>query len=190
MNSPNPISSSCSDSIVLTIIEPKLRRIRPPMAMPPRMKPKRIVELFLGGAANPKLPPANGVRPKRASRLAKALAIMCPGLACRFWPQEWPDHERALHREQTNSFRPSPSLPRRPLTPGYQCHQPPRDHRRPGSCRRASDAPRRQGRAHPELATVSPIATKRTRSPCARFAGLFPTDRDPGRLVEDQHGGH
>jgi outer membrane protein len=63
-------------SIVITIIEPKLKRIKPAMAMPPRMKPKRIVELFLGGAANPKVAVRNGVSPKRSSHATKALAIM------------------------------------------------------------------------------------------------------------------
>jgi outer membrane protein len=63
-------------SIVITIIEPKLKRIKPAMAMPPRMKPKRIVELFLGGAASPKVAVTNGASPKRSSRATKALAIM------------------------------------------------------------------------------------------------------------------
>jgi len=76
-------------SIVLTIIESKLRRLKPAMVPCPRMGPKRIVELFLGGAANPKASTANGSQAKPAlrktvspsatmakSRLAKALAII------------------------------------------------------------------------------------------------------------------
>jgi outer membrane protein len=66
-------------SIVMTIMEPKLRRLRPPRSMPPRMEPKRIVELFLGGAANPKVATANGKNgnhPKRASQVTKVLAFI------------------------------------------------------------------------------------------------------------------
>ena len=47
-------------SIVITIIEPKLRRIKPPLVLPPRMEPKRIVELFLHGAASPDHAAVNG----------------------------------------------------------------------------------------------------------------------------------
>jgi outer membrane protein len=63
-------------SIAITIIEPKFRRLKPPIPLPPRMEPKRIVELFLGGAANPKIHSANGAHSKRASRTAKALALL------------------------------------------------------------------------------------------------------------------
>jgi outer membrane protein len=73
-------------SIVFAIIEPKLKCIKPPMPM----EPKRIVELFLGGAANPSASVTNGnhakppprsttIRPARASAKSgkmKALAIM------------------------------------------------------------------------------------------------------------------
>jgi outer membrane protein len=39
-------------SIAITIIEPKFRKLKPPIPLPPRMEPKRMVELFLGGAGN------------------------------------------------------------------------------------------------------------------------------------------
>ena len=63
-------------SIVLTIIEPKLKRIKPAMAMPPRMEPKRIVELFLGGAATSKAALRNGNHGKHTSRRTKAYALI------------------------------------------------------------------------------------------------------------------
>src|SRR5277367_1427070 len=52
-------------SIAITIIEPKFRRLKPPIPLPPKMEPKRVVELFLGGAANPKAVMANGNQAKR-----------------------------------------------------------------------------------------------------------------------------
>ncbi len=61
-------------SIAITIIEPKFRRLKPPIPLPPKMEPKRVVELFLGGAASPAS--SNHVHPKRVSHLTKALAII------------------------------------------------------------------------------------------------------------------
>jgi len=55
-------------SIVMTIMAPKLQRLRPPRSMPPRMEPKRTVELFLVGAANPKAALKNGNHAKPSAR--------------------------------------------------------------------------------------------------------------------------
>ena len=63
-------------SIAITIIEPKFRRQKPPIPLPPRMEPKRVVELFLGGAANPKVAPTNDVSSKRFSRVTKSLIFV------------------------------------------------------------------------------------------------------------------
>ncbi len=62
-------------SIVLTIIEPKLKRIKPSLPMPPRMEPKRIVELFLGGAANPAISVMNGKHAKSPARHGKIQSV-------------------------------------------------------------------------------------------------------------------
>ncbi len=65
-------------SIAMAIIVPKLRRLKPPRILPPRMKPQRIVELFLGGAVNPKTVTSNGkngVSCSRKSGSAKAGTI-------------------------------------------------------------------------------------------------------------------
>jgi outer membrane protein len=59
-------------SIAITIIEPKFKRLKPPIPLPPRMEPKRVVELFLSGAANTKVGAANGVHSKLVSRPAVA----------------------------------------------------------------------------------------------------------------------
>ena len=63
-------------AIAITIIEPKFRRLKPPIPLPPKMEPKRVVELFLGGAAKPKAASANGVFLKRAARVARALIFI------------------------------------------------------------------------------------------------------------------
>jgi len=43
-------------SIVMAIMEPKIRRLKPSVLLPPPMQPRRKVELFLHGAANPRRP--------------------------------------------------------------------------------------------------------------------------------------
>jgi len=55
-------------SIVLTIVESNLLRLKPTMVPCPRMEPRRIVELFLGGAAKPMGASANGIHARPASR--------------------------------------------------------------------------------------------------------------------------
>lgn len=60
---------------VMSIFESKFKKMKPTLALPPRMEPNRLVELFLGGAENRKSAPANGLPAKRASRLARAAAI-------------------------------------------------------------------------------------------------------------------
>jgi len=63
-------------SIAITIIEPKFRRLKPPVPLPPKMEPKRVVELFLGGAASGKPATAKNGHAKRPSRVTKPLAII------------------------------------------------------------------------------------------------------------------
>jgi outer membrane protein len=55
-------------SIAITIIEPKFSRLKPPIPLPPRMEPDRVMQLFLGGAANPKAGQANGKNVKNATK--------------------------------------------------------------------------------------------------------------------------
>ena len=59
-------------SIAIAIIEPKFRRLKPPIPLPPRMEPERVMELFLGGAANAKSPMANGNHAKSAAHATVA----------------------------------------------------------------------------------------------------------------------
>jgi outer membrane protein len=63
-------------STVLTVFESKMTRMKPPLVIPQRMAPRRMVELFLRGAAGEKAPTANGASSKRVSPLAKTLTIL------------------------------------------------------------------------------------------------------------------
>ena len=136
-------------SIVLTIIEPKFRRLKPPIPLPPRMKPKRIVELFLGGAAGLKAFSANGAPSKRASRLTKALAIMA-GFGVSLLGAKRPD-ERSLpfHKRATDRRRALRRLP--PDTNTAVTNSAP-------VLPDVRPIPLAVKASHPELATVSPIA--------------------------------
>jgi outer membrane protein TolC/AcrR family transcriptional regulator len=65
-------------STVLTVFESKMKREKPqlpPFPLPPRMEPRRMVELFLTGAAEKNLAPPR-VKARVPARLAKAAAAM------------------------------------------------------------------------------------------------------------------
>lgn len=61
---------------VLTVFEAKFQKIKPPGGLPPRMEPRRMVELFLRGAAHKNSPSLNALNGKRTSRLVKLAAFV------------------------------------------------------------------------------------------------------------------
>jgi outer membrane protein len=63
-------------STVRTMFEARFRKIKQAPKMIPKLEPKRMVELFLGGAANRENSKANGVHPKRSSMLAGTAALI------------------------------------------------------------------------------------------------------------------
>ena len=127
-------------SIAITIIEPKFRKLKPPIPLPPRMEPKRVMELFLGGAANPKAAVANRNRPTVARRSTatrtKALAtLVTVGLSA-----------LTLSAQTTNAptgAGPAPATLETNAPPVMPDVRP---------------IPLAVKASHPELATVSPIA--------------------------------
>ena len=145
-------------SIAITIIEPKFRRLKPPIPLPPRMEPKRIVELFLGGAAGSKVPLANGIHPRRTVRLTKAIALMA-GLGLSLL---------AANGQTTNAPSADTNLPpaanvvpSAPTSPATE----PAPAAGPASVTNSAPVlsdvrpiPLAVKASHPELATVSPIA--------------------------------
>ena len=78
-------------AVVLTIMEPKFQRMKPPVPLPSRMGPERIVQLFLNGAAGrkdadhrdgkaaPKPVKRNGTKPTllRGAAISVGLALSC-----------------------------------------------------------------------------------------------------------------
>jgi outer membrane protein len=129
-------------SIVMTIVEPKFRQIRPRMILPPRMEPERIVELFLGGSAKPKTVTANDSPSKRSSRLAKAIAIIVALCAS---PIVAKGQTTNTPPPETNAS-PNAASP----VPDTSAATPVLPDVRP--------IPQAVRASHPELATVSPIA--------------------------------
>jgi outer membrane protein len=149
-------------SIALTIIEPKFRRLKPPIPLPPRMEPERIVELFLGGAAQPRNPFSNGkAKPAASRRVAATHLIIAAGLG----------FSLLSARAQTTNAAPGdanqpptahvvPSAPTSPATEPAPAAGP------AGVTNSAPIAPMPDVRpiplavkaSHPELATVSPIS--------------------------------
>jgi outer membrane protein len=142
-------------SIAITIIEPKLRRLKPPIPMPPRMEPRRIVQLFLGGAAEASKPLLNGTKNKR---IAKALAI----LTASFLPLALA-HGQTTNASTSDTNQPPaanvvPSAPTSPATEPAPAAGPSGDTNSAPVMPDVRPIPLAVKASHPELATVSPIA--------------------------------
>ena len=142
-------------SIAIAIIEPKFRRLKPPIPLPPKMEPKRIVELFLGGAANHDK--ANG-NAKRSSRISRTLAI----LAALALPVA-SVHAQTTNAASADTNQPSAAnvVPSAPTSPANE----PAPAAGPASATNSAPVmpdvrpiPLAVKASHPELATVSPVA--------------------------------
>jgi len=139
-------------SIAITIIEPKFRRLKPPIPMPPKMEPRRVVELFLGGAAKPKTNLVNGNHSKPNRRLTpvkkrptKALAILATiGLSTLTAHAQTTNAPPTVAGPATATTDTTDTnavtIPTRPVLPDTR------------------PIPRAVRASHPELATVSPVA--------------------------------
>ena len=101
-------------SIAIAIIEPKFRRLKPPIPLPPKMEPKRIVELFLGGAAHREKLNGNGKRARRISRtLAILAALALPALSA---------HAQTTNAASTDTNQPPAAnvVPSAPTSPASE----------------------------------------------------------------------
>jgi outer membrane protein len=153
-------------SIVITIIEPKLKRIKPAMKMPPRMEAKRIVELFLGGAANAKaisLNGANGHHIKTLSRkVAKVLALVASTALSISVAGAQTTNAPATNATTGDTNQPPvaqvPSAPTSPTTEPAPAAGPATATNSAPIFPDARPIPLAVKASHPELATVSPIA--------------------------------
>ena len=62
-------------STVMTVFESKMQRNNPPLPLPPRMEPRRMIELFVRGATNHTPVVAEHPVPKRKGMLSRAALI-------------------------------------------------------------------------------------------------------------------
>jgi outer membrane protein len=63
-------------AVILTMFESKFKKMNPPIALPPKIEPRRKVELFLRGAANREASSSNVTSPQAAPALAKIVALV------------------------------------------------------------------------------------------------------------------
>jgi outer membrane protein len=145
-------------SIAITIIEPKFRRLKPPIPLPPRMAPKRIVELFLGGAAQPKTASTNGAPVKRTSRVTKSLTFAAALMLSVFSLQAQTTNASTADTNQPPAANVVPSAPTSPATEPAPAAGPDSVTNSAPVMPDVRPIPLAVKASHPELATVSPIA--------------------------------
>jgi outer membrane protein len=158
-------------SIVMAIIEPKMRRLKSPYPLPPPMEPQRKVELFLRGAAHPHPAGTNGHthagKKKRAHRLAVPLAALLALV-----PAD-------AHAQATNApAAPTPTAPLPPdsATSNTATTTPPDAAETTGPTPLPPDVrpiPLAVQASHPELATVSPILANAQNPHALDLQGCF-----------------
>ncbi len=142
-------------SIAIAIIEPKFRRLKPPIPLPPRMEPKRIVELFLGGAAHYDKPSGNGKRSKRISRTLAVLAALALPIVS---VQAQTTNAASADTNQPPTANVVPSAPTSPTTEPAPAAGPPAVTNSAPVMPDVRPIPLAVKASHPELATVSPVA--------------------------------
>jgi outer membrane protein len=145
-------------SIVITIIEPKFRRLKPPIPLPPRMAPKRIVELFLGGAAHPKASSNNGALAKRTSRVTKSMTFAAALMLSMFSLQAQMTNASTADTNQPPAANVVPSAPTSSAAELAPAAGPASVTNSAPVMPDVRPIPLAVKASHPELATVSPIA--------------------------------
>lgn len=149
-------------SIVMTIMEPKIRRMKPPVPLPPPMEPRRKVELFLHGAAHPCAVTANGngVKPHRKSSVAqRATASLAALFLCSLTAQAQSTNAApAADTNQPPEARVAPSTNTSPANEPAPQAGPPAVTNSAPVMPDVRPIPLAVKASHPELATVSPIA--------------------------------
>jgi outer membrane protein len=133
-------------STVMAVFESKMHRSNPPLPLPPRMEPRRMIELFVRGAENRKPSPAKRRVPAlRVLTLAMCLGVSSPSV-----------HGQSTNAASTTNYPPADTVqpPTMSDTPSFSSNStnaPPdlADVRAVLPVVRAS---------HPERALVSPVA--------------------------------
>jgi len=147
----NLVQSSTAMSTIKSI-----RRSEPPVPLPPKMTPRRIVELFTHGAADAKTPRRTGASPKRPALTRTALLLAGFSLSM-----------TALQAQSTNATLPTTNYPPADTVPPPSMTSatndpgttpPPYGTNGPPDLADVRAVPPAVKESHPELALVSPIA--------------------------------
>jgi outer membrane protein len=156
-------------SIALAVIELKVqreiksRRIQPPAGGPFGMAPRRTLELFLRGAANPKhaLPNGNGAKPHAKSSIKRCAAatFLAFGLCFATVDAQSTNAAPASDTNQPPTANVGPTTNTSPATePAPQAGPPSITNSAPVVMPDVRPIPLAVKASHPELATISPIA--------------------------------
>jgi outer membrane protein len=146
-------------SIAITIIEPKFRKLKPPIPLPPRMEPKRVVELFLGGAASPKTPALNGNGAKRPTVARRTMATKVLFTLSALGLSLFSVNAATTDTNQPPAANVVPSAPTTPATePAPAAGPADVTNSVPLINPDVRPIPLAVKASHPELATISPIA--------------------------------
>jgi outer membrane protein len=136
-------------AVVLTVFESKFRKMNPSMCLPPKIEPRRKVELFLCGAANREISLPHAPPSRSAPAIAKVLALAA-GLGLSFLSA----HGQSANLPSTNlppADAASTNYPATVKTPDATTNAAP-------SLADVRPVPPAVRASHPELATVSPVA--------------------------------
>ena len=141
-------------STVLGILESTFQKMKPACVMPPRMEPRRLVELFLSGAESKKKSSHHVLAPKRPTRLAKAAAV-CLALGISIVAAKAQATNAATSTTPPASDVSSTNAPDANAAPMVTL---PPTTNAPPDLADVRPVPAAVKASHPELATVSPIA--------------------------------
>jgi outer membrane protein len=148
-------------SIALTVLEPKVRRLKPPAAPRFDMEPRRTLELFLRGAANPRRVTANGngAKPHRRSTVARNATATLLAVGLSFLSA----HAQTTNAATGDTNQPPtanvvPSTNTSPATEPAPAAGPATVTNSTPVMPDVRPIPLAVKASHPELATVSPIA--------------------------------
>jgi outer membrane protein len=152
-------------AIVMTIIDPRIRGLKTRMELPPPMEPRRKVELFLRGAANPlPLAPNGHVGKANGAKTPARRAAATPvALAALFSLSLLAARAQSTNTATSDTNQPPtanvvPSAPTSPATEPAPAAGPATDTNSAPVMPDVRPIPLAVKASHPELATVSPIA--------------------------------
>ena len=151
-------------SIALAVIEAKVRGLKPPSGGPFGMEPRRTLELFLRGAANPPRTTANsnGAKAHRRPAVTRRAAATLFALGVSLLGASAQTTNAASDTNQPPTANVIPSAPTSPSTEPAPQAGPPAVTNSAPVMPDVRPIPLAVKASHPELATISPIAANTT----------------------------